>query len=273
MDLDHFIPLSLFEDMPNGDLTTDSLFTSPAPGRAELIAKQDLVLSGSFIFEKVAKTLDASLASTWFFADGDRILRSQTLATFSGDLRNLLKAERVGLNFLGHLSGIATLTRQFVDAIAHTPCKILDTRKTTPLYRELEKAAVRNGGGTNHRMNLSAAILIKENHIAAVGSLQRAVSLIRTRKPTLPIEVETRNLDEVQQAVSAEVQRILLDNMSDLQIQSCLEIIPDHIQVEASGNMNLSRVPSVAELGVDFISVGALTHSAPVADLSLLFHW
>jgi nicotinate-nucleotide pyrophosphorylase (carboxylating) len=189
-----------------------------------------------------------------------------------GDLIQLLKAERVALNFLGKLSGIATLTRCFVQETKGTSCKILDTRKTTPLWRELEKEAVRTGGGTNHRMNLSQAILVKENHVRAAGSMEKAIAAIR-KKTSEPIEIECSTLKEVEIAVNERVNRILLDNMTTEQLREARAAVPRQIQVEASGNMRLERIREVAATGVDFISVGALTHSAPVADFSLLFEW
>jgi nicotinate-nucleotide pyrophosphorylase (carboxylating) len=178
----------------------------------------------------------------------------------------------VALNFLGHLSGIATLTAKFVKEAAGTATKILDTRKTTPGFRELEKRAVVHGGGVNHRMNLSTAVLIKDNHITVMGGITAAVSRVREHTK-LPVEVEVKNLDEIKEAVSLNVQRILLDNMNNELLKQATDLIPKEIETEASGNMNLQRIKSVAETGVSYISVGALTHSAPVADVSLLFDW
>jgi nicotinate-nucleotide pyrophosphorylase (carboxylating) len=176
------------------------------------------------------------------------------------------------LNFIGHLSGIATLTRCFVEKVKHTHCKIIDTRKTLPAYRDLEKKAVVNGGGQNHRMGLSDAILIKENHITVAGGLSKAVERVRQHSKE-KIEVECATLDDVKEAVRMKVERILLDNMSNDLIAQSLKLMPDEMLSEASGNMKLDRVQSVAELGVDYISVGAITHSAPTADVSLLFDW
>ncbi|MCJ8276675.1 MAG: hypothetical protein MJK18_07525 [Bdellovibrionales bacterium] len=174
---------------------------------------------------------------------------------------------------MGYFSGIATLTSFFAKACEGTSCRILDTRKTIPLYREFSKRAVAHGGGVNHRMNLSDGILIKENHITVAGSLETTVLNSRERFPDDFIEVETKNLQEVQKAVDLKVNRIMLDNMSLDETAKALEIIPNEIEVEASGNMTLDRIPDVAQLGVDFISVGALTHSAPTADISLIFDW
>jgi nicotinate-nucleotide pyrophosphorylase (carboxylating) len=216
--------------------------------------------------------LEPSCRIKWHFEEGDEILKGQLICTIEGDLVQILKAERVALNFLGHLSGIATHTRRFVRETKGTATKILDTRKTTPGYRELEKKAVVHGGGTNHRMNLSDAIMIKDNHISIMGGLEKAVTRVREHSQ-LPIEVEARTLEEVKAAVAMNVHRILLDNMNNEVLAAALKLIPKEIQTEASGNMTVERINSVAQLGVHFISVGALTHSAPVADVSLIFAW
>lgn len=264
------VKIAILEDLPKGDITTESLALKPKQGRALLKAKEDLVLSGTLPFEQSFLTLEPNLKTKWHFDEGDNILKGQNICTLQGDLIQLLKAERVALNFLGHLSGIATYTQKFVRAIGNSKTQILDTRKTLPGYRELEKKAVVHGGGFNHRLNLGTAILIKDNHIAMMGGIAEAIQRVR-KHTSLPIEVEASNLEEVQQACQQKVHRILLDNMSDEMIQKSMQLIPKSISVEASGNMNLERVPSVAALGVDFISIGALTHSAPVADVSLEF--
>lgn len=272
MTLLELISAALKEDMPRGDITTESLGLAPRLGVAKLIAKEDLVLSGSSAFEQTMLSLEHNAKIKWHFEEGDEVLNRQTLCTLNGDLIQILKAERVALNFLGHLSGIASFTRQFVKQVSGTNTKILDTRKTLPGYRELEKRAVVHGGGVNHRLNLSDAILIKDNHISVLGGIPKAVTQVR-KHCQLPIEVEARTLDEVKEAVSLKVNRILLDNMNNEMLKQALLLIPKEIETEASGNMNLQRVRSVAELGVNFISVGALTHSAPCADISLLFDW
>jgi nicotinate-nucleotide pyrophosphorylase (carboxylating) len=260
------------EDIPRSDITTESLGLSERLGDARLVAKEDLVLAGQEMFTDCMRYLAPDVQMHWLFNDGNLILQNQNVCWLKGDLIKILQAERVALNFLGRLSGIATLTRCFAQAVADTDCKILDTRKTTPLLRDLEKAAVRAGGGHNHRMNLSDAILIKENHIRAAGSLTRAVRSIR-QSTNLPIEVECATLEEVDMALAEGVQRILLDNMNLLDMERARAKIPANVQVEASGNMTLDRVAEVAKIGVDYISVGALTHSAPCADFSLLFQW
>ncbi|MCC7403541.1 MAG: carboxylating nicotinate-nucleotide diphosphorylase [Bdellovibrionales bacterium] len=272
MTIAEMVKSALREDLPDGDITTDSLGMPEKFGRALLKAKEDLVLSGRDFFTETFAAVDPKLQVKWHFANGDLILSGQTVATITGNLINALKAERVGLNFLGHFSGIATYTRCFVDQVKATRCRILDTRKTLPLYREWEKQAVRDGQGHNHRMNLSDAILIKENHIRIAGGIKAAVVLIRAQT-TKPIEVECSTLEEIHEAVNLRVDRILLDNMNNDLIAAAMRIIPATVKVEASGNMSIERVAGVAQLGVHDISVGALTHSAPCADFSLLFDW
>ncbi len=270
--LNDLIKAAIKEDMPNGDVTTDSLGLTPKPGKAVLKAKEDIILSGLLPFETTISMLEPNVKIKWHFEEGQRVLKGQNICSLEGDLIQILKGERVALNFLGHLSGIATYTRQFVDAVAGTKTKILDTRKTLPGYRELEKKAVVHGGGFNHRMNLSTAILIKDNHIAVMGGIKNAVERIRKNSP-LDVEVEASSIDDVKLAVSLKVRRILLDNMNDHSLTEARKLVPDDIETEASGNMSLARVPQVAKIGIDFISVGALTHSAPVADVSLQFDW
>ncbi|MES2856621.1 MAG: carboxylating nicotinate-nucleotide diphosphorylase [Bdellovibrionota bacterium] len=272
MTLSDLIQAALREDMPRGDLTTDSLALTPRFGQARLIAKEDLVLSGTLAFEQTMLSLEPNARVQWHFKEGDALLKKQVVCHITGDLIQILKAERVALNFVGHLSGIASLTRRFVQEVEHTATRILDTRKTLPGYRELEKRAVVHGGGVNHRQSLSEAILIKDNHIHVAGGLSKAVQRIRQHSRE-KLEVECGTLDDVKEAVEMGVERILLDNMDNETIRSSLALIPDQILVEASGNMTVDRVKSVAELGVDFISVGAITHSAPTADISLLFDW
>jgi nicotinate-nucleotide pyrophosphorylase (carboxylating) len=272
MTLSELISKALEEDMPHGDLTTDSLALLPRPGRARLIAKQDLVLSGAPLFEETMVMLEPDVKLKWHFEEGQAVLNKQIICTLQGDLLQILKAERVALNYLMRLSGIATLTRQYVRAVEKTATKILDTRKTTPGLRDLEKRAVVHGGGRNHRRDLSSAVLIKDNHIAVMGGITAAVERVR-ENTALPIEVEASTLEQVKECVSLRVDRILLDNMNDDLLKEALALIPDNVETEASGNMTLDRVGRVAALGVDFISVGALTHSAPSADVSLLFDW
>ncbi|MES3038880.1 MAG: carboxylating nicotinate-nucleotide diphosphorylase [Bdellovibrionota bacterium] len=272
MTLLQLITDAIKEDLPSGDITTDSLALKPRYGFARLKAKEKIVLSGALPFEQTVNAMEPSAKVQWHFEEGDQILAGQNICTIEGDLIQILKAERVALNFLGHLSGIATHTRRFVDQMNGLQTQILDTRKTTPGLRDLEKKAVSHGGGTNHRMNLSTAILIKDNHIAVMGGLKAAVQRVRSHTK-LPVEVEARTVEEVKQAVEVKAERILLDNMDNEMLKAVLPLIPTTVQTEASGNMTIERVRSVAELGVTYISVGALTHSAPVADVSLIFDW
>lgn len=264
------VRLALQEDLPAGDITTQAFNLTGVKGRARLIAKEDFVLSGVKPFALAFEELNHEIQIQWHFQPGQFVFKSQTICTLQGSVASLLSAERVALNFLGRLSGIATLTRCFVEQVQHTKCKILDTRKTTPGLRLLEKEAVVHGGGVNHRMNLSAAILVKENHIQAMGGI--TPTLAHLQKLNIgAIEVEVRNLQELQSVLKFKVSRVLLDNMSNDEMAEALKLLPATIQSEASGNMTLERVQSVANLGVDFISVGALTHSALCSDVSLLF--
>ena len=244
----------------------------PKIGTARLKAKQDLILSGAIAFEQSVLALEPNAKVKWNFDEGQMVLKGQLICSIDGDLIQILKAERVALNFLGPLSGVATLTHQFVKAIEGTSAKILDTRKTRPVYRELEKRAVLHGGGINHRFNLSDAIMVKDNHISLMGGITKAVERIRAHSH-LPIECEASTLEQVKECVELKVHRILLDNMTNETLKQAVALIPKTIETEASGNMSLERVRSVAELGVNYISVGALTHSAPCADVSLLFEW
>ena len=271
MDLtvDEIVAKAIDEDLPQEDMPTDNLGLREKPGRAFLKAKEDLVLSGSELFQSTMNYLDGNVHIEWYFSDGDFVFKDQTVSTITGNLLTIVKAERVALNFLGQLTGVATLTRCYVSEVEGLPTKILDTRKTTPLMRQWQKAAVRHGGGHSHRDHLSQAILIKENHIRICGGIEQCVKRLRERTSE-PIEVECGTLSEVEQAVTMKVERILLDNMNNETIREALTMISGEITTEASGNMSLERIRSVAEMGVDFISVGSLTHSAPCADLSLL---
>lgn len=260
---------ALQEDIPTSDITTDGLGVKTRIGVARLIAKEDLVLSGSTLFDLTFKKIDAENKISWGFKDGDLCLKNQTLATIKGNQVTMLKSERVALNFLGHLSGVASLTRCFVNEVSGTKTQITDTRKTLPGMRSFQKQAVVHGGGVNHRMSLSDRVLIKENHIQIAGDIQSAIKTIKSQTKE-HLTVEVKNLDEVKAAIELKVDRILLDNMSSEEMRAAVKIIPGFIETEASGNMTLDRVKSVAQIGVNYISVGALTHSAPCADISLL---
>jgi nicotinate-nucleotide pyrophosphorylase (carboxylating) len=271
VNLKALIDLALKEDMPNGDMTTDPLGLEAKIGVAKLIAKQDLVLSGATPFEETFKLVDSKSKITWKKKDGDHVQKNSEVAEISGPLPSLLKSERTALNFLGHLSGIATMTSNFVKETQGTKTVIIDTRKTTPGLRELEKKAVLHGGGGNHRMSLSDGILVKENHIRAAGSITKAVLKVREKWKNTPVEVEVTSTDEIAEALKLSVERLLLDNMTNEEMAKAVTQAGGKAIIEASGNMTLDRVKSVAKLGVNFISVGSITHSAPNADLSLLF--
>jgi nicotinate-nucleotide pyrophosphorylase (carboxylating) len=266
------IELAFKEDLAQGDITTDSLAVKNYPGTAKVVAKSDLILSGRELFEKSIQHMDPQAEIKWLFEDGQLVLSKQTICTIKGNLINIVKAERVALNFLGKFSGIATLTRRYVNETRNTSTKILDTRKTTPLYRNLEKKAVTDGGGTNHRKNLSDEVMIKENHVRIAQSLEKAIDQVRSQTNKF-MTVEAHSLKDVEICVQKNVNRILLDNMDIETLEAALEKIPPHIQTEASGNMTLDRIAKVAAAGATFISVGALTHSAPAADISMIFDW
>lgn len=272
MNIFEIIELAFKEDLPHGDITTDSLAVKNYPGSAKLIAKSDLILSGQDIFERSIKYMDPDAQIKWLFNDGQLVLEKQTICTIKGNLVNILKAERVALNFLGRFSGIATLTRRYVNEVRNTQTKILDTRKTIPLYRDLEKKAVVDGGGKNHRRDLSDEVMIKENHVRIAQSLDKAIDQIRSQTKKY-MTVEAHSLEDVDICVQKGVDQILLDNMNIETLEKALAKIPDHIKTEASGNMTLDRVGKVAKTGVDYISVGSLTHSTPVADISMIFDW
>lgn len=275
-DIGHLIDLALGEDVGDGDVTT--LWTVPEnkSARASIVAKADGVLAGCDVADRVFATVDPAVELRWIRTDGDSVSAGDDVARLAGPARSILTGERVALNFLQRLSGIATLTRSFVDLVDGTGARILDTRKTTPALRLVERDAVRSGGGTNHRFGLFDMVLIKENHIRAAGSIGRAVAAVKEANDQgLMVEIEVTTMDEVRKALQAGVDRILLDNMSIEQLEDAVSMVrssgtPD-VQLEASGGVNLDTVAAIAGTGVDFISVGALTHSAKALDLSLLF--
>lgn len=270
--IDHLVAAALEEDAGEGDLTTLATVLPDQRCGVRLLAKQPGVLSGMAVFEATFRLLDREIQDWVAAQDGARVEQGVILASFTGQARAVLTAERTAMNFLQHLSGVATITAAFVNAVSGLQCKICDTRKTTPLLRDLEKKAVCDGGGVNHRHGLHDGILIKENHVAAAGGIKIAVRRAReAAHHLLRIEVEVRDLRELELALAAGADVILLDNMDLESTREAVSIAhKQHVLVEASGNMTLERVRAVAETGVDFISVGALTHSAPVLDLSLL---
>lgn len=271
LSIDSLIRLALAEDIGCGDKTTDLLVDGYARGCARVIAKEDLVAAGFVPFERVFTFLSAFVACRFLKDEGSVVHKGETLAELEGPFATLLTGERTALNFMQRLCGIATLTRQYVEKLKPYQAVLLDTRKTTPGWRVLEKEAVRCGGGTNHRMGLFDALLIKENHIAACGGIIPAVAKARSQlSPLLSVEVEVRNFDELQDALAAGPDVIMLDNMDLAGMKKAVEITAGRVPLEASGNVTLETLDAIAETGVDFISSGALTHSARAVDISML---
>jgi nicotinate-nucleotide pyrophosphorylase (carboxylating) len=260
---------ALEEDIGSGDVTTDSIVLPESKATAQVIARQDGVLSGLAVARAVFLLLDRDMEFASSVAEGARVVRGQTLFELFGQASALLTGERTALNFLSRMSGIATLTRQFVDAVAGTQAEILDTRKTAPGLRAIDKLAVTDGGGQNHRFGLYDMILIKDNHIDYAGSLTEAVRRVRECGTSLKVEVEAGTIEEVQQALDLGVARILLDNMPVGEMRDAVALNAGQAKLEASGSVTLENVREIAETGVAFISVGALTHSAKVFDVSL----
>jgi nicotinate-nucleotide pyrophosphorylase (carboxylating) len=268
-DISQCIRRALEEDIGSGDVTTDSIVPAGASLRGRIVAKQNGVVAGLAVAEEVFRTLHQSITFNAQVEDGSRVAKGVVLVDVAGPARALLTGERTALNFLGRMSGIATLTRQFVDAVAATNATILDTRKTAPGLRTLDKLAVQFGGGQNHRTGLFDMVLIKDNHIDFAGSITAAVERVRSSGTTLSIEVETRTLENVREALGLGVERILLDNMTPETMREAVNLAGGRAKLEASGNVTLENVLEVAQTGVDYISVGALTHSPRVFDMSL----
>jgi len=267
---EHLIDLALDEDAGLGDVTSRAIFPPGHLSRAFVEARQHLVICGLKVAARVFERVDPSISLRLLARDGDRVAKGGKVLRVSGPTAAILTAERTALNFLQRLSGIATLSRAFADAVAGTGVRIADTRKTTPGFRALEKYAVRCGGCRNHRSSLGEHVLIKDNHIAAAGSLARAVRLARESAPHLArIEVEAGTLSEVREAVRAGAEAVLLDNMTPAQVRSAAALVGGAALVEVSGGVRLENIRDYAVAGVDVISIGALTHSAPAADLSL----
>ncbi len=274
--IDRVVEVALAEDLPWGDLTTDTLIPARAVVRAEAVVKAEGVIAGLPVFERVFTRLDPQVTVAACRQDGTQVRPGEVVAVVEGPARSLLRAERVALNFLQRLSGIATLTSRYVAAVADLPCRIIDTRKTTPGLRVLEKYAVRMGGGANHRFGLSDGVLIKDNHLAVLRregiSLAAALADLRRQIPHgVRIQVEVENLDEVREALEAGADALLFDNMPLGMLREAVALARGRAITEASGGITLETVRAVAETGVDLISVGALTHSAPALDISLEF--
>lgn len=268
--LDKIIIQALEEDLAWGDITTESTVPIDKVSKANLVAKQDMILCGIDVFEKVMHTLDKSIMISKKFKDGDKVINTQ-IAQIEGNARSILSAERVALNLLQRMSGIATQTFNIVSKLNNT-VTIADTRKTTPCLRMLEKYAVKVGGGSNHRFNLSDGVLIKDNHINAAGGITNAVNSARKNIPhTVKIEVETETIEQVKEALECKADIIMLDNMDIQTMKEAVKIINKEAVVEASGNMGDKDLLEVASTGIDIISIGALTHSVKSADISLKF--
>lgn len=267
---DDIIRFALREDMNAGDLSTESVCPERREAEVQLIAKAEGVIAGLDVFERVFTLLDPRTSFDARVADGDAVEPGQLLGIVRGDARVLLSGERVALNFLQRMSGIATYTRRMAAALEGTKTRLVDTRKTTPCLRIFEKAAVEAGGGANHRYNLSQAVMLKDNHIDAAGGIAAAVAGARAHAPFVcTVEVECEDLDMVREALEAGADIIMLDNMTHEQMAEAVALIDGRAKVEASGNVDAGNIRILADLGVDFISSGALTHSAPILDLSL----
>ena len=267
---DHLILEALKEDISSEDVTTNAVMKEAVPGEVDLICKQDGVIAGLEVFARVFQLLDSGVKCEFFCKDGEEVSCGQLMGKVRGDIRSLLSGERVALNYLQRMSGIATYTRSVAGLLAGTKTKLLDTRKTTPNMRIFEKYAARVGGGYNHRYNLSDGVLLKDNHIGAAGSVKKAVQMAREYAPFVRrIEVEVENLDMVQEALEAGADIIMLDNMSPEMMREAVELIDGRAQTECSGNVTRENIEKLVSIGVDYISSGALTHSAPILDLSL----
>lgn len=267
---DRLIRQALEEDISSEDVSTNAVIRYARRGSVDLIVKQDGVIAGLPVYERVFKILDSGVDVRFYVEEGDSVENGRKLATVSGDMRTLLSGERVALNFLQRMSGIATYTNSIVRMLEGTKTKLLDTRKTTPNNRVFEKYAVKVGGGSNHRYNLSDGVMLKDNHIAAAGGVKEAVQMARAYAPFVRrIEVETDDLETVRAAVECGADIIMLDNMDSDSMKAAVEIIGGKADVECSGNITKENIAYLTDLGVDYISSGALTHSAPVLDISM----
>jgi len=272
-EIERIVRTALIEDIGLGDVTTEVTVAIDTVARAELVAKEDFTLAGLGVAAEVFRSLDPDVKFEMIFADGQSVRKGEVLAWLKGKASVLLQGERVALNLLQRMSGIASLTARYVAEVKGTGASIVDTRKTVPGLRALDKYSVRMGGGRNHRIGLFDGVLIKENHIAAAGGIGAAIDRAKQKLPhTLKIEIETRDLTEVEEALNAGADIIMLDNMSLEQMRQGVDLIAEKALVEASGGVNLESVRDIAETGVNIISVGALTHSVMAADISMLFN-
>lgn len=267
---DELILSALKEDITSEDITTNSVMRTACPGEVDLICKQDGVIAGLDVFRRVFELLDPTTVCDFICKDGDRVKKGEKLGVVKGDIRVLLSGERTALNYLQRMSGIATYTRSIVDLLAGSKTKLLDTRKTTPNMRVFEKYAVKVGGGCNHRYNLSDGILLKDNHIGAAGGVKQAVQMAKEYAPFVrKIEIEVENLEMLKEALEAGADIIMLDNMSVADMREAVCLTAGRAETECSGNVTKENIARLIDIGVDYISSGAMTHSAPILDLSL----
>lgn len=270
INIDDYIINTLKEDITSEDVSTNAVMPEDKQGRADLICKQDGVICGLDVFERTFKLLDDTSHFEAKYKDGDRVKKGDLIGVIYGDVKAILSGERTGLNYLQRMSGIATITAEYMAELKGYKTVLLDTRKTTPNMRPFEKYAVKVGGATNHRYNLSDGVLLKDNHIGAAGSVTKAIEMAKAYAPFVrKIEIETETLDQVREAVAAGADIIMLDNMDNDTMKKALEIIDGRAETECSGNVTKERLKEIAEIGVDFVSCGALTHSAPIMDISL----
>ena len=270
MQADQLIRMALQEDITSEDVSTNAVMPTATKGTVDLIAKEDGVIAGLDIYARVFTILDEKTEIDFYCKDGDEVKKGELMATVTGDIRVLLSGERVALNYLQRMSGIATYTRQVAKLLEGSKVTLLDTRKTTPNCRVFEKYAVRVGGGCNHRYNLSDGVLLKDNHIGAAGSVTKAIQMAKAYAPFVrKIEIEVETLDMVKEAVAAGADIIMLDNMTPEQMKEAVAYIAGRAETECSGNVTLENIQRLTDVGVDYISSGALTHSAPILDISL----
>lgn len=270
MQADQLIRMALQEDITSEDVSTNAVMPTATKGTVELIAKEDGVIAGLDIYARVFTILDEKTEIDFHCKDGDEVKKGELMATVTGDIRVLLSGERVALNYLQRMSGVATYTRQVAKLLEGSKVTLLDTRKTTPNCRVFEKYAVRVGGGCNHRYNLSDGVLLKDNHIGAAGSVTKAIQMAKAYAPFVrKIEIEVETLEQVKEAVEAGADIIMLDNMTPEVMKQAVELINGRAQTECSGNITKENIQKIREIGVDFVSSGALTHSAPILDISM----
>ena len=270
MQADKLIRMALQEDITSEDVSTNAVMPTATKGTVDLIAKEDGVIAGLDIYARVFTILDEKTEIDFYCKDGDEVKKGELMATVTGDIRVLLSGERVALNYLQRMSGIATYTRQVAKLLEGSKVTLLDTRKTTPNCRVFEKYAVRVGGGCNHRYNLSDGVLLKDNHIGAAGSVTKAIQMAKAYAPFVrKIEIEVETLEQVKEAVEAGADIIMLDNMTPEVMKQAVELIDGRAQTECSGNITKENIQKIREIGVDFVSSGALTHSAPILDISM----